>query len=153
MTCRRPVVGLFFLVLSVGSAARADALLIRDATGSVRFGGTARHGGVVRELSELPLAQRVLAWRSPSHPTLIGTEADWWAIAQCESSGRWDLNVGLFWGGLQFLPSTWFAYGGGPFDDVGQPFPYSPAEQIFVAERVLAGQGSSAWPRCFRWAA
>jgi hypothetical protein len=78
--------------------------------------------------------------------------ADWYAIAQCESSGRWDLNSGNgFWGGLQFTPSTWFAYGGGPFDGTG-PFPYSAGEQIAVAEAVLAGQGPSAWPSCFVWA-
>lgn len=78
--------------------------------------------------------------------------ADWYAIAQCESGGRWDLNShNGFWGGLQFLPSTWFAYGGGAFDGVG-PFPYSAAQQIAVGERVLAGQGPGAWPNCFQWA-
>jgi hypothetical protein len=78
--------------------------------------------------------------------------ADWYAIAACESGGRWDLNSqNGFWGGLQFLPSTWFAYGGGPFDGMG-PFPYSAGQQIAVAERILAGQGPSAWPNCFRWA-
>lgn len=79
-------------------------------------------------------------------------KADWYAIAQCESGGRWNLNSGNgFWGGLQFLPSTWFAYGGGAFDGVG-PFPYSAGQQIAVAQRVLAGQGPGAWPNCFRWA-
>jgi hypothetical protein len=79
-------------------------------------------------------------------------KADWYAIAACESGGRWNLNSGNgFWGGLQFLPSTWFAYGGGAFNGVG-PFPYSAGEQIAVAERVLAGQGPNAWPNCFRWA-
>src|SRR5207247_10084198 len=77
--------------------------------------------------------------------------ADWFAIARCESGGRWSLNNGNgFWGGLQFWPHTWFAYGGGPFNGVG-PFPYSSAAQIAVAERVLAGQGPRAWPNCFRW--
>jgi hypothetical protein len=76
--------------------------------------------------------------------------ADWYAIAQCESSGNWSINTGNgFWGGLQFTPSTWFAYGGGPFDGVG-PFPYSASQQIAVAERVLASQGPGAWPYCFR---
>jgi hypothetical protein len=78
--------------------------------------------------------------------------ADWYAIAQCESGGQWNINSGNgFWGGLQFTPSTWFAYGGGPFDGVG-PFPYSSSEQIAVGERVLAGQGPGAWPNCFVWA-
>lgn len=84
--------------------------------------------------------------------------ADWYAIAVCESGHNppaWHINtLNPFWGGLQFLPSTWFAYGGGPFTDTGtNPFPYSAAQQIAVAERVLAGQGPQAWPHCFRWAA
>jgi len=78
--------------------------------------------------------------------------ADWYATAQCESGGRWDLNTGNgYWGGLQFSPSTWFGNGGGPFDGTG-PFPYSAAEQIAVANRVLATQGWQAWPNCFVWA-
>jgi transglycosylase-like protein len=77
---------------------------------------------------------------------------DWNAIAACESGGRWDINTGNgYWGGLQFAPSTWFAYGGGPFDGTG-PFPYSSGEQIAVGERVFAAQGASAWPNCFQWA-
>jgi len=83
---------------------------------------------------------------------VVRSSADWYAIADCESDGVWQINSGNgYWGGLQFTPSTWFAYGGGPFDGTG-PFPYSAAEQIAVAERVLAAQGPSAWPNCFRWA-
>jgi transglycosylase-like protein len=76
--------------------------------------------------------------------------ADWYAIAACESGGDWAANTGNgYWGGVQFSPNTWFAYGGGPFDGIG-PFPYSASAQIAVAERVLAGQGPSAWPSCFQ---
>ncbi|MGH2819731.1 MAG: transglycosylase family protein [Actinomycetota bacterium] len=94
---------------------------------------------------------------APPPPPRSG-RADWYAIAVCESGHNppaWHINtLNPFWGGLQFLPSTWFAYGGGPFRDTGtNPFPYSAAEQIAVAERVLAGQGPQAWPHCFRWAA
>jgi hypothetical protein len=83
--------------------------------------------------------------------TATGTlHADWYAIAQCESGQRWSVNSGNgYWGGLQFSPQTWFAYGGGPFDGNG-PFPYSAAQQIAVAERILASQGPSAWPVCFQ---
>ncbi len=78
--------------------------------------------------------------------------ADWYGIAACESGGAWSVNSGNgYWGGLQFSPSTWFAYGGGPFDGSGA-FPYSASQQIAVAERILADQGPSAWPNCFRWA-
>jgi Transglycosylase-like domain len=88
----------------------------------------------------------------PSPPPAPSGGADWYAIAHCESGGNWSVNTGNgFWGGLQFLPSTWFAFGGGPFNGVG-PFPYSAASQIAVAERVLASQGPGAWPNCFQWA-
>jgi hypothetical protein len=88
---------------------------------------------------------------TPAFRATASWTADWYAIAQCESGGRWDYSgPSGFWGGLQFAPSTWFAFGGGPYDGVG-PFPYSPAEQIAVAERVLAVQGPGAWPNCFRW--
>ena len=83
---------------------------------------------------------------------VVSSGADWGAIAACESGGDWSINTGNgFWGGLQFTPQTWFAYGGGPVDGVG-PFPYSAEAQIAVAERVLAAQGPIAWPNCFAWA-
>lgn len=68
----------------------------------------------------------------------------WDALAQCESGGNWGINTGNgFSGGLQFTPSTWAGFGG-----TGAPQDASRAEQIAVAERVLAGQGWGAWPAC-----
>ncbi|WP_369046835.1 transglycosylase family protein [Sinomonas sp. P10A9] len=70
--------------------------------------------------------------------------ATWDALAQCESSGNWSINTGNgFYGGLQFTQSTWAAFGG-----TGAPQNASRAQQIAVAERVLAGQGWGAWPAC-----
>ena len=83
--------------------------------------------------------------------TTFGGHADWDAIAYCESHDQWNINAGTYWGGLQFAHSTWFAFGGGPFDGTGW-FPYSREQQIAVAERVLAAEGPGAWPVCFRWA-
>jgi len=89
---------------------------------------------------------------SSSGTSSYSGQPDWDAIAACESGNRWDLNTGNgYWGGLQFAPNTWFAYGGGSFDGSG-PFPYSREEQIAVANRVLAAQGPGAWPVCFRYA-
>lgn len=69
---------------------------------------------------------------------------DWDAVAQCESGGNWSTNTGNgYSGGLQFSPSTWAAYGGS-----GSAASASKAEQIRVAENVLAGQGIGAWPSC-----
>ncbi|HEX4248976.1 MAG TPA: transglycosylase family protein [Pseudonocardia sp.] len=70
----------------------------------------------------------------------------WDQIAQCESGGKWNTSTGNgYSGGLQFSPSTWRAYGG-----AGSPAGASRAQQIAVAERVLAAQGWGAWPSCSR---
>ena len=77
--------------------------------------------------------------------TVIQTgQHDWSGVVQCESSGNWGVvSSDGFEGGLQFLPSTWEAYGG-----TGSAADASPEEQIRVAENVLAGQGVGAWPVC-----
>lgn len=77
-------------------------------------------------------------------PANAAPESTWDALAQCESGGNWGINTGNgFSGGLQFTPSTWAAFGG-----TGSPQGASKAEQIRVAENVLAGQGWGAWPAC-----
>jgi peptidoglycan hydrolase CwlO-like protein len=73
--------------------------------------------------------------------------ADWDAIAQCESGGNWHLD-GEYDGGLQFHPDTWLAYGGGKF--ARYAWQASREQQIAVGEKVLAAQGPSAWPNCFK---
>ena len=61
----------------------------------------------------------------------------WDKVAQCESGGNWNTNTGNgYYGGLQFSASTWRAYGGS-----GSAHNASRAEQIAVAERVLAAPG------------
>ena len=73
--------------------------------------------------------------------------ANWSAIAACESGGNWSTNTGNgFYGGLQFTQQTWLAYGGGQYAPSANLA--SPAQQIAVAQRVLAGQGIGAWPVC-----
>ncbi|WP_233126027.1 transglycosylase family protein [Rothia sp. ND6WE1A] len=77
-------------------------------------------------------------------PANAASESTWDALAQCESGGNWGISTGNgFSGGLQFTPSTWAAFGGS-----GSPTTASKAEQIRVAENVLAGQGWGAWPAC-----
>jgi hypothetical protein len=69
---------------------------------------------------------------------------NWDAVAKCESGGNWAANTGNGnYGGLQFKPATWSSNGG-----VGSPASASRAEQIRVAENVLASQGPGAWPKC-----
>lgn len=81
-------------------------------------------------------------------PNAHASTVNWDAIAQCESSGDWDINTGNgFYGGLQFLPSTWREHGG-----VGSPHQAPREYQILVAERVLRTQGIGAWPVCGAYA-
>ena len=73
----------------------------------------------------------------------------WDRVAQCESSGNWNISTGNgFFGGLQFTSSTWRAFGGAQF--AGSANQATREQQIIVAERVLAGQGWGAWPVCSR---
>ncbi len=79
--------------------------------------------------------------------TAFAAPHNWDAVAQCESSGNWATDTGNgFRGGLQFTDSTWAAFGGG-----GSAAHASRAEQIRVAENVLAGQGPGAWPVCGKY--
>ena len=75
------------------------------------------------------------------------TASEWDAVAQCESGGDWTINTGNgYYGGLQFSASTWAAYGGTAY--ASQANQASKAQQIEIAEKVLAGQGKGAWPVC-----
>lgn len=74
-------------------------------------------------------------------------------LSMCESTGNWSIDVGLYEGGLQFLNSTWLAYGGGEF----APHAYQATreEQIYVANKLQNVTGwRSSWPACsakFGW--
>ncbi|MFI9100332.1 transglycosylase family protein [Streptomyces fildesensis] len=71
----------------------------------------------------------------------------WDKVAQCESTGDWNINTGNgYFGGLQFASSTWKAYGGTAY--ASRADLASKSEQIAVAEKVLHGQGPGAWPVC-----
>jgi len=70
----------------------------------------------------------------------------WDRLAQCESGGNWAINTGNgYYGGLQFLLSTWRSVGGS-----GYPHQNSREEQIYRAEKVLDASGWGAWPACAR---
>jgi cell wall-associated NlpC family hydrolase len=80
-------------------------------------------------------------------PASAASNSTWDKVADCESSGNWAINTGNgYFGGLQFSPSTWAAYGGRSY--APQANQATRAQQIAVAERVLAAQGPGAWPVC-----
>lgn len=75
------------------------------------------------------------------------TQSQWEAVALCESSLNWHIDTGNgFFGGLQFTSSTWAAYGGTQFAPEANQA--TEAQQIQIAEKVLASQGKIAWPVC-----
>ncbi|WP_171058241.1 transglycosylase family protein, partial [Modestobacter altitudinis] len=85
----------------------------------------------------------------PVAPAPAPAAHDWDAVAACESGGNWSINTGNgYYGGLQFGQSTWNAYGGAGY--AARADLATKAEQIAVAEKVLAAQGKGAWPTCGR---
>jgi resuscitation-promoting factor RpfA len=100
-----------------------------------------------RTLARTAIAGAVLAAPTVVAPAAqAGTGSAWDRLAQCESGGNWKINTGNgYYGGIQFNPTTWRAFGGS-----GMPHQASKAQQIAVAERVLAKQGWNAWPACSR---
>ncbi|MFJ6012657.1 transglycosylase family protein [Streptomyces sp. NPDC092952] len=71
----------------------------------------------------------------------------WDRVAECESGGAWSADFGNgSYGGLQISPEVWKAYGGETYADRADLA--SRAQQIAVAEKVLADKGPQAWPSC-----
>ncbi|MFW3172009.1 transglycosylase family protein [Geodermatophilus sp. CPCC 206100] len=82
-------------------------------------------------------------------PAAAAGPNDWDAVAQCESGGNWSINTGNgYYGGLQFSPGTWAAYGGTQY--ASRADLATKEQQIATAERTLDGQGPGAWPTCGR---
>ena len=113
--------------------------------------GSGRHRR--RTQAEKAIAVAGVAGVGLALPLLTATGASaapasaWDSVAQCESGGNWSINTGNgFYGGLQFTSSTWKAYGGTAY--AAQANQASRAQQISVAEKVLASQGPGAWPVC-----
>ena len=65
-------------------------------------------------------------------------------MANCESGGRWHIATGNgFYGGLQFVPSTWWSVGGR-----GLPHHATELEQKYRAVLLIRQQGYAPWPVC-----
>ena len=73
----------------------------------------------------------------------------WIRVARCESTLRWHLRgPGPYEGGLQFVRSTWLAFGGGRF--ASHAYLASPWQQMVVADTVRVRSGLHNWPVCGR---
>jgi resuscitation-promoting factor RpfA len=108
-----------------------------------RAGLTAKRMAIVGTATAFPLAAAVTTSAEAA------TQDTWNRLAQCESGGNWSINTGNgYYGGLQFAPGTWRAFGGtkyAPRADLA-----SRGQQILIAEKVLRSQGWGAWPACSR---
>ncbi|MGY5045564.1 transglycosylase family protein [Streptomyces sp. 900105755] len=71
----------------------------------------------------------------------------WDHVAECESGGSWSADNGTgYYGGLQISLEDWSKYGG--LDYASTPDQASRSQQIAVAEKMLADQGTKAWRTC-----
>ena len=104
------------------------------------------YGTAVRPAPQPASAPTPTPAPAPPPPSSGGTV--WDALAQCESGGNWAINTGNgYYGGLQFLQSTWLAHGGGAY--AAYPHQASREQQIAVAERLRdAAGGYGPWPAC-----
>lgn len=73
----------------------------------------------------------------------------WDQLVMCEASGNWHINTGNgFYGGLQFVQSTWVGFGGQQYASYAHLA--APWQQVEIAKKVQAVQGWGAWPGCAR---
>ncbi|MEV7319257.1 transglycosylase family protein [Streptomyces sp. NPDC093970] len=71
----------------------------------------------------------------------------WDRVAECESGGSWSMDAGTgYYGGLQMSQEDWDHYGGQEY--AGTPDQASRSQQIAVAEKILADQGTKPWRTC-----
>jgi Transglycosylase-like domain len=71
---------------------------------------------------------------------------DWLAIARCESGLRWHIADSPFYGGLQFMTSTWISNGGRRF--ASRADRALPAQQVVIAYHLAQRSGLRSWPVC-----
>jgi LysM repeat protein len=128
--------------LRLPASGHVPSWLAKAALAATRAAGSAPVASASAPSAASPAAQQAAA---PAPASSGG--ANWAAIAACESGGNWSTNTGNgFYGGLQFTEQTWLAYGGGQY--AASANLATPAQQIAVAQRVLAAQGIGAWPVC-----
>ncbi len=128
--------------LRLPASGQVPPWMAKAALAAIRAAGSAPVASAGALPAGSPAAQQAAA---PAPASSGG--ANWAAIAACESGGDWSANTGNgFYGGLQFTEQTWLAYGGGQY--AASANLATPAQQMAVAQRVLAAQGIGAWPVC-----
>ena len=129
-----------------GPLTRAAVVAYQGDNGLVVDGVVGPQTGGSLTIWVAPAAAPSVSKPAPAKPSSGSSSGNsvWDRLAQCESGGNWSINTGNgYYGGLQFLPSTWRANGGS-----GMPHQASRAEQIRVAENLRAKSGFAPWPAC-----
>ncbi|HEY0888973.1 MAG TPA: transglycosylase family protein [Nocardioides sp.] len=120
---------------------------LRDATYRLVFkNGELRDRTLLSQsVRRQPVDEVVTVGTKEPEANFAAGDSVWDRLAQCESGGNWSINTGNgYYGGLQFSPGTWRAYGG-----TGLPHEHSREEQIRVATKLRDAQGGyGAWPGC-----
>jgi cell wall-associated NlpC family hydrolase len=97
---------------------------------------------VVVKAPAIPQAKAPAPAASPAPSTDV-----WTRLAQCSSNGNWTVHRGNgYSGGLAIKASTWALFGGSQY--APQAYQATQAQQISVGEKIAAGQGWQAWPKC-----
>ena len=100
-----------------------------------------------RKVAGLALAGAATVGAGVTQASTASADSVWDRLAQCESGGNWSINTGnSFYGGIQFTHQTWVGYGGQQFAPRADLA--SKAQQITIAQKVLADVGPRAWPVC-----
>lgn len=117
------------------------------------FASPAPHNTVRARTATTSAGAAPFEWHVPRHhPRLTLARVahlggvNWIAIARCESGLRWHVAASPYYGGLQFLTSTWLRVGGGRYArraDLARP-----AEQVVVAYHLKQRAGLGQWPVC-----
>jgi uncharacterized protein YabE (DUF348 family) len=132
-------------VVSVGKAGLDRVTYkTRKANGEVKERRVVKRIELVKPVAQIELHGTKSRPAAPS----VGGSSVWDALAQCESGGNWAINTGNgYYGGLQFLQSTWLSYGGGQYAQL--PSDASREQQIAIATKLRdASGGYGPWPAC-----
>jgi uncharacterized protein YabE (DUF348 family) len=117
-----------------------------DGTADVTYAVTYTNGEITSEevlsstVTQEPVTEVVrVGTKQPS-----GSDLNWAALAQCESSGNpRAVNAAGYYGLYQFSLSTWASVGG-----TGNPADASPEEQTLRAQILYERSGAGQWPHC-----
>ena len=112
--------------------------------GTSRTRRTAKKVTKTAALTGVAAAVPVVGFSGLAHAASTDT---WNRLAECESSGNWQINTGNgYYGGVQFGQPTWEEFGGTKY--AARADLATKSEQIAIAEKVLDVQGWNAWPAC-----